>query len=54
MRAVPLTTAADFAALLPAELSRRKFATGRLARVFDAELVTEENYTLLLRAEDDG
>jgi len=41
-------------ALLPAELSRRKFATGRLARVFDDELVTEENYTLLVRAEDES
>jgi LysR family glycine cleavage system transcriptional activator len=41
-------------ALLPVELSRRKFATGRLARVFDEELVTEENYTLLLRAEDES
>src|SRR5204863_7997876 len=36
-------------ALLPAELSRRKFSTGRLARVFHDELVTEENYTLLVR-----
>jgi DNA-binding transcriptional LysR family regulator len=41
-------------ALLPAELSRRKFATGRLARVFDDELVTEEHYTLLVRAEDEN
>jgi LysR family transcriptional regulator, glycine cleavage system transcriptional activator len=41
-------------ALLPAELSRRKFATGRLARVFDDELVTEENYTLLVRTEDES
>jgi LysR family transcriptional regulator, glycine cleavage system transcriptional activator len=41
-------------ALLPAELSRRKFAQGRLARVFDDELVTEENYTLLVRAEDEN
>ena len=41
-------------ALLPAELSRRKFASGRLARVFDDELVTEENYTLLVRAEDES
>src|SRR5262245_3124305 len=41
-------------ALLPAELSRRKFASGRLARVFDDELVTQENYTLLLRAEDEN
>jgi LysR family glycine cleavage system transcriptional activator len=39
-------------ALLPAELSRRKFTAGRLVRVFDEELVTEENYTLLVRAED--
>jgi LysR family glycine cleavage system transcriptional activator len=39
--------------LLPAELSRRKFSSGRLARVFDDELVTEENYTLLVRAEDE-
>jgi LysR family glycine cleavage system transcriptional activator len=41
-------------ALLPAELSRRKFATGRLVRVFDDELVTEENYTLLVRTEDES
>lgn len=41
-------------ALLPAELSRRKFSTGRLVRVFDEELVTEENYTLLVRAEDEN
>jgi LysR family glycine cleavage system transcriptional activator len=40
-------------ALLPAELSRRKFASGRLARVFDDELVTKEDYTLLVRAEDE-
>ncbi len=40
-------------ALLPAELSRRKFASGRLARVFDDELVTQEDYTLLVRAEDE-
>jgi len=41
-------------ALLPAELSRRKFASGRLARVFDDELVTQEDYTLLVRAEDEN
>jgi LysR family glycine cleavage system transcriptional activator len=41
-------------ALLPAELSRRKFAQGRLVRVFDDELVTEENYTLLVRTEDEN
>ncbi|HTU64338.1 MAG TPA: LysR substrate-binding domain-containing protein [Steroidobacteraceae bacterium] len=41
-------------ALLPAELSRRKFAQGRLVRVFDEELVTEENYTLLVRNEDEN
>jgi LysR family glycine cleavage system transcriptional activator len=41
-------------ALLPAGLSRRKFASGRLARVFDDELVTEEHYTLLVRAEDEN
>ncbi len=41
-------------ALLPAELSRRKFQTGRLARVFDDELVTKENYTLLMRPEDEN
>jgi LysR family glycine cleavage system transcriptional activator len=41
-------------ALLPAELSRRKFASGRLTRVFDDELVTEENYTLLVRGEDEN
>jgi LysR family transcriptional regulator, glycine cleavage system transcriptional activator len=41
-------------ALLPAELSRRKFAQGRLTRVFDDELVTQEDYTLLVRAEDEN
>jgi len=41
-------------ALLPAELSRAKFASGRLARVFDDELVTQENYTLLVRTEDEN
>jgi LysR family glycine cleavage system transcriptional activator len=41
-------------ALLPAELTRRKFASGRLTRVFDDELVTQENYTLLVRAEDEN
>ena len=41
-------------ALLPAELSRRKFASGRLKRVFDDELVTQEDYTLLVRAEDEN
>jgi LysR family glycine cleavage system transcriptional activator len=40
-------------ALLPAELSRRKFSQGRLTRVFDDELVTQEDYTLLVRAEDE-
>lgn len=41
-------------ALLPAELSRRKFAQGRLVRVFDEELVTQEDYTLVIRAEDEN
>ena len=41
-------------ALLPAELSRRKFDTGRLVRVFDDELVTQEEYTLLVRTEDEN
>jgi LysR family glycine cleavage system transcriptional activator len=41
-------------ALLPAQLSRRKFAAGRLVRVFDDELVTQEDYTLLVRAEDEN
>jgi LysR family glycine cleavage system transcriptional activator len=41
-------------ALLPAELSRRKFTAGRLVRVFDDELVTQENYTLLVRTEDEN
>jgi LysR family transcriptional regulator, glycine cleavage system transcriptional activator len=41
-------------ALLPAELSRRKFNAGRLVRVFDDELVTQENYTLLVREEDEN
>jgi len=40
-------------ALLPAELSRRKFARGALTRVFDDELVTQEDYTLLIRREDE-
>lgn len=40
-------------ALLPAELSRHKFSAGRLVRVFDDELVTQESYTLLVRAEDE-
>ena len=41
-------------ALLPAGLTRRRFASGRLKRVFDAELVTQENYTLLIRNEDES
>jgi len=41
-------------ALLPAELSRRKFASGRLTRVFDDELVTQEDYTLLVRTDDEN
>jgi LysR family glycine cleavage system transcriptional activator len=41
-------------ALLPAGLSRRKFASGRLTRVFDDELVTQESYTLLVRAGDEN
>jgi LysR family glycine cleavage system transcriptional activator len=41
-------------ALLPAELSRGMFASGRLVRVFDDELVTQENYTLLVRTEDEN
>jgi DNA-binding transcriptional LysR family regulator len=41
-------------ALLPAELSRRKFESGRLVRVFDDELVTQEQYTLLIRTEDES
>jgi LysR family glycine cleavage system transcriptional activator len=41
-------------ALLPAELSRRKFQSARLVRVFDDELVTQENYTLLVRTEDEN
>jgi LysR family transcriptional regulator, glycine cleavage system transcriptional activator len=41
-------------ALLPAELTRRKFASGRLKRVFDDELVTQEDYTLLIRNEDEN
>lgn len=41
-------------ALLPAQLSRRKFSQGRLVRVFDDELVTQEHYTLLVRAEDEN
>jgi LysR family transcriptional regulator, glycine cleavage system transcriptional activator len=41
-------------ALLPAELTRRKFAQNRLTRVFDDELVTQEDYTLLVRTEDEN
>jgi LysR family glycine cleavage system transcriptional activator len=41
-------------ALLPAEVSRRKFESGRLVRVFDDELVTNEEYTLLVRTEDEN
>ena len=41
-------------ALLPAQLSRRKFAARRLVRVFDDELVTLEDYTLLVRPEDEN
>jgi LysR family glycine cleavage system transcriptional activator len=41
-------------ALLPAQLSRRKFSQGRLVRVFDDELVTQEHYTLLVRTEDEN
>ena len=41
-------------ALLPSELSRRKFESGRLVRVFDDELVTNEEYTLLVRTEDEN
>jgi LysR family transcriptional regulator, glycine cleavage system transcriptional activator len=41
-------------ALLPAQLSRRKFESGRLVRVFDDELVTHEEYTLLVRTEDEN
>jgi LysR family glycine cleavage system transcriptional activator len=41
-------------ALLPAQLSRRKFESGRLVRVFADELVTHEEYTLLVRTEDEN
>ncbi|HEX6637776.1 MAG TPA: LysR substrate-binding domain-containing protein [Steroidobacteraceae bacterium] len=41
-------------ALLPAALSQRKFAQGRLVRVFEDELDTQEQYTLLVRIEDEG
>jgi LysR family glycine cleavage system transcriptional activator len=41
-------------ALLPVELSRRKFDSGRLIRVFEDELVTNEEYTLLVRTEDEN
>src|SRR5215510_7864410 len=41
-------------ALLPMQLSRRKFESGRLERVFDDELVTQEDYTLLMRGEDEN
>ncbi len=39
-------------ALLPARLSRRKFAIGRLKQVFDDALLTQEDYVLLVRTED--
>ena len=41
-------------ALLPKQLSRRKFAQGRLVRLFNDELLTSENYTLLVRPEDEN
>ena len=41
-------------ALLPKQLSMRKFAQGRLVRLFNHELVTSEDYTLLVRPEDEA
>lgn len=41
-------------ALLPKQLSRRKFEQGRLVRLFHDELVTNEDYTLLVRPEDEN
>jgi LysR family glycine cleavage system transcriptional activator len=39
-------------ALVPAALSARRFNSGRLTRLFDAELETHESYVLLARPED--
>lgn len=39
-------------ALVPAALSARRFTSGRLTRLFDAELETHESYVLLARPED--
>jgi LysR family glycine cleavage system transcriptional activator len=39
-------------ALIPALLSAERFNSGMLARLFDAELVTNESYVLLHRPED--
>ncbi len=41
-------------ALVPAALSARRFNSGRLTRLFDAELETRESYVLLARPEDAG
>lgn len=38
--------------LVPARLSATRFAAGRLVKLFDAELVTNESYVLLQRPED--
>ncbi len=39
-------------ALVPTALSARRFHSGRLTRLFDAELKTQESYVLLARPED--
>jgi len=39
-------------ALVPSALSARRFNSGRLARLFDAELETQESYVLLARPQD--
>ena len=41
-------------ALIPARLSAERFVSGALTKLFDAELVTNENYVLLHRPEDAG
>jgi hypothetical protein len=39
-------------ALVPAALSARRFKSGRLTRLFAAELQTRESYVLLARPQD--
>jgi LysR family glycine cleavage system transcriptional activator len=40
-------------ALIPARFSAERFESGALTKLFDAELVTNENYVLLHRPEDE-